>query len=108
MTPPSNANAGVERGEQCQAHVAVMIAITKLEQETGHMRQNFDQVTTASERLAEKIDQLAERVTAPEVTKTWIVAAFGIAGTLMTVGSGVLVAVISNSDKLAKLIGWGG
>lgn len=106
MTPP--AGTSVERGGECAAHVAVMIAITKLEQETGHMRQNFDQVTTASERLAEKIDALSERVTAPEVTKTWILGVFGIAGTLMTVCSGVLVAAITNADKLSKLIGWGG
>lgn len=68
------------------------------------MRQNFDQVTASNQALADKIDALSEKVAAPDITKTWIVGAFGVVGGCMT----VLVAIISNADKLAKVMGWGG
>ena len=107
MTPPERGNI-VERGGQCSAHVEVMIGLTQVQGELGHVRTNFDQVTETCKALAEKIDALSEKIQAPEVTKTWIVAAFGICGTLISVTCGVLVAVITNADKLSKLIGWGG
>lgn len=101
MTPPA---AGVERGGQCAAHVDVMIGLTQVQGELGHVRNNFDQVTETCKTLAIKIDALSEKVTSPDITKTWIVGAFSVIGGCMT----VLVAIISNADKLAKVIGWGG
>ena len=103
MTPPERGNS-VERGGQCGAHTEVMVEIAKIQSEVGHMRSNFDSVTDSCEKLAAKIDALSEKVAAPDITKTWIVGAFGVVGGCMT----VLVAMISNADKLAKLIGWGG
>ena len=99
MTPPS-----VERGGSCNAHVDMARDITRLEAEMGHIRQNFDQVTESCERLSEKIDELGSKIASPDITKTWILGAFGLVGGMMT----VLVSVISNADKLSKLIGWGG
>jgi len=98
------APSGVERGEQCQAHIGIVKEIVQLQGEVLHMKNEFGRMATGVEKLVEKIEADRQEQRSPEITKTFMVGLFGAFGGCVT----VLVAVITNADKLAKLIGWGG
>jgi hypothetical protein len=94
----------VQLGEQCQAHIGIVKEIVQLQGEVLHMKNEFGRMATGVEKLVEKLEADRQDRGSPEITKAFIVGLFGLFGGGIT----VVVALITNADKLSKLIGWGG
>lgn len=91
---------GVKRGQQCDAHVGIVKEITQLQVEVLHMKNEFARMATGIEQLVQKIEPSKQ----PEITKTFITLILA----LFSGGSAIIVALVTNADKIQKLIGWGG
>ena len=101
----------VEPATRCEQHMGMVRDISRLQTEVEHMNRSITESVALQKEIKQSLDDemsvISSKISNPEITKVWIVGMFSVCCGIMTLCTGVIVALVSNADKISHLLGWG-
>ena len=92
---------------RCDQHLGVVKDLAKLQSEVEHMNKAISESVALQHEQSAKLDEIKAGMRSPEISKAWILGALSFVGGVFGVTGAVIVALITNVDKISKLLGWG-